>query len=715
MRATALSAPRSLKAPVGCSFSHLSPTGTPATAPSAGRSTSAERTATPTTRPAAALRSASVTSTGGSFLGGGRCNLVTPGPLLRTAFILLDHPSHSHHRVAGLEVHDLDPLGVPADDPDSVHRDPDDDPVPGDHHQLVVRLELLERYDGTGLVGDLEGDDPLPAPFLHPVVAQLGALAVAVVAHHQQGGVAPHDDHADHLVTLLQLDPLHPGGGPAHFPHVPVVEPDAHPLTGGEHDVAVRVAHLYVDQLVPVLDVDGADPVGAHVAVGREQGLLHRALAGSEDETAVVGELPHRHQRRDLLALLDGDAVDHWLAPGRAPGLRDLVHLEPVELPLVGEEEQVVVGAGDEQVLHPVIGLEVGAVEPPPPATLPLVGGDRDPLDVARVGDGDDHVLFGDQVLDRELALVAQDLGSTVIAELFHHLGHLALEDAHPLGLAGQDALELLDHPSDLLELGLQLLDLEAGQLGQPHVEDGVALLLAQPEPLAQPGVGLGRVLRTADDLDHLVDVVDGDLEALEDVLPGFRRGQLELGPADDDVVPVLDVALEQLLQVHHLRHALVQGEHDHAEGGLHGGVLVELVQHHVGDGVALEIDDHPHAVLVRLVVHPADPVDLLVRRQLRDRLDQILLVDLIGDFGDHDLGPTGGLLLFDLGPSPHDHPPAAGLVRLLDPLPAVDVRPGGEIGPFHHLPEVGDGGLGVVDQELDGLGHLPQVVRRDI
>ena len=45
----------------------------------------------------------------------------------------------------------------------------------------------------------------------------------------------------------------------------------------------------------------------------------------------------------------------------------------------------------------------------------------------------------------------------------------------------------------DLLELGLQLLDLEAGELGQPHVEDGVGLLLAQPEPLPEPGVGLGR------------------------------------------------------------------------------------------------------------------------------------------------------------------------------------------------------------------------------
>src|SRR4029079_12798307 len=413
--------------PMGWALSHLSATGTPTMAARAGTSSSGVRTATPATRSAAARRSASVTSAPGSLLGGGRRNLVTAGTLLRTGFVLLDHPGHAHHRVAGLEVHHLDALSVPADDPDPVHRHPDDDPVPVDHHQLVVRLDLLERHDGAGLVGDLEGDDPLPAPLLDPIVAQLRALAVAVVAHHQQGGVAPDDHHADHGVALVQLDPLHPGGGPAHLPHIALVESDAHPLPGGEHDVAVRVAHLHVDQLVVLFDVDGADPVGPHVAVGREQGLLHRSQPGGEDEAAVVGEFAHRHQRRDLLTLLDGDAVDHRLAPRGPPGLRDLVHLEPVELPLVGEEEQVVVGAGDEQVLHPVVGLEVGAVEAPAPAALPLVGGDRDPLDVARVGDGDHHVLFGDEILDRELALVAQDLGPPVVAELLHHLGHLAL------------------------------------------------------------------------------------------------------------------------------------------------------------------------------------------------------------------------------------------------------------------------------------------------
>ena len=46
--------------------------------------------------------------------------------------------------------------------------------------------------------------------------------------------------------------------------------------------------------------------------------------------------------------------------------------------------------------------------------------------------------------------------------------------------------------------------------------------------------VGIGHVLRLLDDLDDFVDVVDRDLEALEDVLPGLGRVEVELGAPDD-------------------------------------------------------------------------------------------------------------------------------------------------------------------------------------
>ena len=48
-------------------------------------------------------------------------------------------------------------------------------------------------------------------------------------------------------------------------------------------------------------------------------------------------------------------------------------------------------------------------------------------------------------------------------------------------------------------------------------------------------------------------------------------------------------------------------------------------------------------------------------------------------------------------------------------PCPAVDVAAGREVGALDVLAQVGDGRVGIVDQELDRLGHLAQVVRRDV
>jgi len=53
---------------------------------------------------------------------------------------------------------------------------------------------------------------------------------------------------------------------------------------------------------------------------------------------------------------------------------------------------------------------------------------------------------------------------------------------------------------------------------------------------------------------------------------------------------------LEHLRQGERAGHAADQGDVDDPEGGLHLGVLVELVEHHHRDGFTLELDDEAHA-----------------------------------------------------------------------------------------------------------------------
>ena len=79
---------------------------------------------------------------------------------------------------------------------------------------------------------------------------------------------------------------------------------------------------------------------------------------------------------------------------------------------------------------------------------------------------------------------------------------------------------------------------------------------------------------------DHLVDVVDRDLEPFEDVLALERLVEVELrAPHHHHVAVVDEVQRASPCSGITLRHAVDQRQHDRAERGLHLRVLVELVQ----------------------------------------------------------------------------------------------------------------------------------------
>ena len=89
--------------------------------------------------------------------------------------------------------------------------------------------------------------------------------------------------------------------------------------------------------------------------------------------------------------------------------------------------------------------------------------------------------------------------------------------------------------------------------------------------------------------------------------------------------------------RAHFLGLAVHDGQQDHGEALLHGGVLEELVEHDLRLGAALQLDHDAHAVAVALIADVRDVVDDLVVDQFGDALDQVGLVDLVRNFGDDD------------------------------------------------------------------------------
>src|SRR5205823_2683887 len=189
-----------------------------------------------------------------------------------------------------------------------------------------------------------------------------------------------------------------------------------------------------------------------------------------------------------------------------------------------------------------------------------------------------------------------------------------------------------LDRLEQLGELVENLLPLEAGQALQLHVEDRLRLDLRQREARKQAVAGLADRLRSANQLDDRVEMIERDFQTLEEVVSRLRFLQLEFSAPANDFAPKVDEALDELQKVQHLRPAGDDGQHDDAEAGLKRRVLVEIVEDDLRHFAALQLDDDPHAIAIRFVAQIRNAFDRLVAHQFGDPLEQVLLVYLIGD-----------------------------------------------------------------------------------
>ena len=365
-------------------------------------------------------------------------------------------------------------------------------------------------------------------------------------------------------------------------------------------------------------------------------------------------------------------------------------------------------------LLHEVLLAGGGAHDALAAALLGAIGGLGQALHVAVVGQRDHHVLLLDQVEHVDLALQHGDLRAARVGVLALDLQDLVLDDAQHHALVGQHLLVVGDQLLKLGVLGLDLVALQAGQALQAHVQYGLGLALGQPEAAHQAVLGVLGGAGGADQGDDLVDVVQRDQQALQDVAAGLGLVQVVLGPAADDVLLVVQVVADDLVQRQYLRLAVHQRQHDGAEGVLQLGVLVEGVQHHVGVHVALELDDDAHALPVGLVADVGDALHGLFVDHLGDLLDQLGLVDHVGDLGDHDALAVLGHLL-DLALGPHHDAAAALVVGVVDAAAAQDHAAGGEVRALDVLHQVVGGAVGVVDHAHHAVDHLAQVVGRDV
>ena len=198
-----------------------------------------------------------------------------------------------------------------------------------------------------------------------------------------------------------------------------------------------------------------------------------------------------------------------------------------------------------------------------------------------------------------------------------------------------RSARRSLRSAAELLVLALDLELLEPAQRAQAHVEDRLGLRVGELERLDHLGLGL---VLLADDLDQPVEVEIGDQVAVEDFQPPLDRGQPEGRAPHQHFAPMVEEGLQRLAQVHDPgRVVLVEDVEVEREADFEVGLPEKLLHQELGRHVAGARLEHDAHVVGQFVAHVFQDRQLLGVDDLGDALDQLALLDLVGNLGDDD------------------------------------------------------------------------------
>ena len=523
---------------------------------------------------------------------------------------------------------------------------------------------------------------------------------------------------------------------------------------GDEHNFVFPGGQFRIHQAVAFFQVDGDDARLAVVDKVVQAGFFDRAVLCGEDDVAAV------LREGDVIALfihpafqtqnggngffrLEVQQVFDVAALCAAGGFVNFVHTVHVHAPGVREEHQVVVVLGGEQVLdevrfrilfRPLRGSGFHALAA---ARLHAVFRGVGAFDVAAVRDGDNHRVVRDQVFNGHVPGERDDTGDARRG-IFVLDGHqLVLHDAQHAGFVGQNVQIVLDPDEELHVVRGDFVVFQGRQLVQAQVQDGVYLAFREDVAVLLHG-GLGTdqdaeafrrlrgegicleaftgflpVFGVADDADEVVHVAQGQQEGFQPFGVLLGVAQQVARAAHDHLAPVLNVEVDGVQHGERLGPVVVNRQHVHGEGGLHGRELVELVHDHLRTGVPLELDFNA-GFFVGKVADAGDVRQYLVLVQFRDAFLKGGAVYAVGNFPD-DEQVLAGIRLLNVDLAADAHGTASGAEVVVNAGEAQNVAPGGEVRPLDELAQFIHRHVRGVDYGADAVHHFPQVVRRHV
>ena len=265
----------------------------------------------------------------------------------------------------------------------------------------------------------------------------------------------------------------------------------------------------------------------------------------------------------------------------------------------------------------------------------------------------------------------------------------------------------------------MELVLFQSSELTKSHFHDCLCLNVIEIEASLQVLNGFLRTLGSTDNVYHFIDIVAGNNQAFQNVGTLFCLALVELGTTNRYIMAMIHEILDALLQRKQLWTTRVVGTSTnqcntvHTEARLEVSHLVELVQHHISIGIALQVNHDTHTFAVRLIVYIRDAIDFLISDKFCNLLDELRLVHIVRNLVNNNLIVSS--FRFDVCLRTNDDTSTTCLVCFLHSIQTADNTASWEVRSFDVFHQTFCGDFRVVNHGNASINHFAQVMRRDI
>ena len=245
---------------------------------------------------------------------------------------------------------------------------------------------------------------------------------------------------------------------------------------------------------------------------------------------------------------------------------RQLVNLQPVQTTHLREEHHRRVHRSLIYFLDKVCVASRTGFRTDTATRLLTELGQRSTLDITEVRDGDNHIVIGVHIFRIELSCHLHDLRATLVGILIFDLQQLVVDHIITHHFVSQQLVQMRNQFLQLLILVLQLINTQACQCAQTHIDDSFRLQVIQVEACFEIGLRIGRSATCANDTNHFVDIIHSDNQAFQDMRTLFGLTQLVARTTCHHIHSVVHKVTNQVFQVQQHRTAVNQRDIIYAE-----------------------------------------------------------------------------------------------------------------------------------------------------